>query len=626
MLKDFKITEIRPSGWLKHFLITQMNGLTGNIEQAGFPFNCVEWGKEDFKTENENPGWWVYEQTAYWLDGYLKCAILLDDKFAIEKASKIIYAVIENPDKDGYLGPSFMKNTDGWNRWPHVVFFRACMTLFDYTEDKKIVDALLSHYLGYSCPYDTERDVLNVEIMLWLYEKTGDNRLIDLAIQNYDRYNSKGKESGNNNCEDFALSNNKPYAHGVTYNEFAKLGAILYIHTKNEKYLAPSIKAYAKIDKYFMLPGGCHCSNEFLINNHYMQSHETCDITDYTWSLYYLAKATGNAEYFDKIEKCIFNAGIGSVLEDFKGLQYFSCCNQLVLDSRSNHNVFFCGDKWMSYRPNPGTECCPGNVNRFMPNFISKTWMKDESCGVYATAFGESVLTTEINGNKIVIEEKTSYPFNDCILFEIDSETDFDFYLRVPIWAKSCYINGKKQEAINSGFILVKVYNGKSKVNLEFNCPIHENNYNGGVYYQKGALLYSFGMKGERIIDNNEDRSTKEFPAYNIYPDKKWNYAIKTGNANFINEGCDLKWDLDFKLPYIEVECAEISNFNIKRKKKVLACTNLYQKIYIEKTGEFQFTPSIPKKFNVLSERRKLRLYPFGACKVRLTVLPIIKN
>ena len=53
-----------------------MNGLTGYIEQAGFPFDCVEWGKEDFNSKNETPGWWVYEQTAYWLDGFLKSNIV----------------------------------------------------------------------------------------------------------------------------------------------------------------------------------------------------------------------------------------------------------------------------------------------------------------------------------------------------------------------------------------------------------------------------------------------------------------------------------------------------------------------------------------------------------------------
>ena len=310
MLYDVNIKEIKPNGWLKSFIETQMSGLTGNISQAGFPFDCIEWGKEDYAKESENPMWWVYEQTAYWLDGFIRCAILLNDDKAIKKASNIIYSAINKADKDGYIGPLFMKETDGWNRWPHVVFFRACMALYDYTNDRKIIDALTKHYLGGECEFDYERDVLNVEIMLWIYGKTKNNKLLELAVKNYEKYNidskkheNRYKNSENNNCESFANSRKKPYAHGVTYNEFAKLGAILYIYTKDEKYLKASVNAYKKIDKYFMLPDGCPCSNEFLINNYYMQSHETCNVSDYTWSLYYLTKATCNSDFLDKIEK-----------------------------------------------------------------------------------------------------------------------------------------------------------------------------------------------------------------------------------------------------------------------------------------------------------------------------------
>ena len=61
---------IRPIGFLKKFLQTQMSGLTGHIEEARYPFDTVEWGRKEYFANNENPNWWVYEQTAYWLDGF----------------------------------------------------------------------------------------------------------------------------------------------------------------------------------------------------------------------------------------------------------------------------------------------------------------------------------------------------------------------------------------------------------------------------------------------------------------------------------------------------------------------------------------------------------------------------
>jgi hypothetical protein len=61
---------IKPTGFFKQYLETQMTGLTGHIEECGYPFNRVMWGEEDFTTTNGTPTWWVYEQTAYWLDGF----------------------------------------------------------------------------------------------------------------------------------------------------------------------------------------------------------------------------------------------------------------------------------------------------------------------------------------------------------------------------------------------------------------------------------------------------------------------------------------------------------------------------------------------------------------------------
>ena len=65
---------IKPTGFFEQFLKTQMDGLTGHIEECGYPFNTVCWGEEDYFTNNGTPNWWVYEQTAYWLDGFIRAA------------------------------------------------------------------------------------------------------------------------------------------------------------------------------------------------------------------------------------------------------------------------------------------------------------------------------------------------------------------------------------------------------------------------------------------------------------------------------------------------------------------------------------------------------------------------
>ncbi len=104
VFNEISISKIKPSGWLKTFLQTQADGLTGNLEQAGFPFDRIGWDRFEISTceVNDNPEWWVYGQTAYWLDGMERCGELLSDEKLLNKASKSFIYVIENIDEDGY--------------------------------------------------------------------------------------------------------------------------------------------------------------------------------------------------------------------------------------------------------------------------------------------------------------------------------------------------------------------------------------------------------------------------------------------------------------------------------------------------------------------------------------------
>lgn len=610
-----------PQGHIKEFLKLQLEGLTGHMYAAGYPFDLVEWGKPDIIVDNENPSWWVYEQVAYWMDGALRCGIALEQQSVITQIAQMIYNVIANADEDGYLGPKFLKETDGWNRWPHVVFFRACMALYEYNQDENILVALSKHYLMHHVDFSNYRDVLNVEIMLWLYGKNNDERLLNLAQKTYLDYNAKCLDDLS---EEVAFSDKKPRAHGVSYNEYSKLGAILYTYTGDEKYLLASICAMEKIDKYFMLPGGANCSDEFMIGNEYYHSIETCDVSDYTWNLFYLLRATKNPIYADKIEKCIFNAGIGCVLEDFKALQYFSCANQIVMDGASNHNTFFKGSEWMSYRPNPGTECCPGNVNRFMPNYLLNSW-HIEGNKVFAFVYGASTFKGEINKKNVFIKETTDYPINETIKFEIDTEIPFKFFVRIPQWAINYQISidGKEVTVHNTKDYIELDISGNCEVKLDFESKIEKHIKGETVWFSKGALTYSFGQKGKRIAEGDS-----EYPNYSIYPDGEWRYAICDKPLKFYPCETFSGWDLDLQLPYIEVEAKTIENWQLETQTTIRRCVNLYEKKYKLLRKNCTFTPRLlsNNKLQLKGGVRKIRLYPYGACKLRLTVFNLLEE
>ena len=612
--------KIKPQGWLRTYLETQMNGLTGHMEQAGFPYDRRFWGEDELQPFKSTEFWWPFEQTAYHIDGYVRAAILLGEEKYISNAENMIYSVLEKADESGYIGPKELKVLkDEYTRWAHVIFFRACLALYEYNNDERIVEALTKHYLGYPVDHSGIRNVFNVEIMLSLYRINGNKALLDMALEAY--------EKGYDNPIAAAISkvSAKAHFHGVTYNEYAKLGALLYRETGIKKYLDASVKAYKKIERYYMLPGGCNSSSEYMLNNRYDETYETCDIADMSWSLHYLATICDDVKYSDMIEKCVFNAGIGSVTEDFRALQYFSCANQIILTEESSICRYDMGGRSMTYAPMPFTACCPGNVNRIMPNYVCSMWDVNDNT-VTARMYGPSVFEGEIDGHPFSVTQKTGYPFKMDIEFEIKTEVPFTLRLRVPEWCGCFSISaGSKtacpieKSASKAGFQSFEITED-STVHMEFHPSVCQKENHGGVYFERGPIVYSLGMIGDRSVY----KTLKEYPSYRLTPNKKWNYAVVENGEPEFYEGSECVWSLDADIPHITISCKEVENWVLRKADKVKGVTWKYEPKEFCFDNIRTFTPSLPRKssLKLSAKTERIELYPYGASKLRMTVLP----
>lgn len=642
--KEIDLAEIKPGGWLHRYLEIQREGLTGHLEAAGHPFDRMGWGaQKNVADPNANvaENWWPYEQTGYWIDGMVKCGYLLADDFLINKAKEDIEYVLAHSDTDGYLGPKFMKEAVNWNRWAHAVFFRAVLAYYGATKDKRIPGALKAHYLSGTSPHSDLREVCNVEEILWTYERTGDEKLLEHAVKAYKGF-QESYGSNDTSLESMA-SDRVSTEHGVTFNEIAKLGAIMYIYTGQEEYLSATLNAYRKLDRDQMLIDGVCSSSEHLRGKDPLDSHETCDVADYTWSLGYLLMATGDAAYGDKIERACLNAAPGSVTSDFKGLQYFSSPNQVVADKSSNHNLFFKGSKWMSYRPNPGTECCPGNVNRIMPNYVSRTWMKDGEGAIAAVLYGpSSILTTAgENNTEVRITEETDYPFSEKIDFhvQVSEPVKFTLKLRIPGWceAPQLTVNGKDEErALKPGtFIdLEREYADGDKITLTLPMKLKCSHWpRNGVGIERGPLVYSLRVEEDWQTDDTERNCTKEFPAWDLYPASKWNYALDINEEaleqeiEVIHKEAALEpWSIHKAPILLKVPAREIKGWELERSKEILSQRNDTGKMEIVKLeGDFCMTPQLPEAETIrdrAGEREMVTLVPYGCTKLRITVFP----
>jgi hypothetical protein len=189
------------------------------------------------------------------------------------------------------------------------------MASYSAKPDPAIPQALRKHYLALPSDYGTARDSANIEAILWTYAQTRDPKLLEIARRTYDNFNriapagSANPASASSPATSLSalLSDDKIIEHGVTFNETAKLPALLYLYTGDPTLLAATVNAYKKIDRDHMLASGMHSADERLDGNDAWKLTETCDVTDYTWSVGYLLMASGDATWADHIEKRRFS-------------------------------------------------------------------------------------------------------------------------------------------------------------------------------------------------------------------------------------------------------------------------------------------------------------------------------
>jgi len=648
-LREVELSELEPEGWLRRYLENQLHGLTGHIEDAGYPFDTNPWGQRKKILREGRETWWPYEQAGYWVDGAIRCGQLLRDHGLIKKAGQPIDHVIKHAAADGFVGAKFLRKEGTGNRWVHAVFMRALMAQYSATGDQRVLTALKRHYLCKMPLHSETREAANIEEMVWTYFRTGDKRLLDLAVRSYKEYNrihSKTDMTVKN-----MLSDERATEHGVTYNEVAKLGAILYGATGNRRWLNATRNAYAKVDRDHMLIDGVHSSSEHLHGKDPLECHETCDIADYTWSLGYLLMATGDVAYADKIERACFNAAPGAVRSDFRGLQYFSCPNQVVASCTSNHNHYERGGTQMTFRPNPWTECCVGEVNRIMPNYIARMWMRDKQGALVATMYGPGRITTRVGKSQteVTVVEETSYPFGEEVDFQIRTPkpVGFPLRLRIPGWCRKArlYLNGELvEENCPAGtFVTVqRVFQPNDRLRLELPMELKMSRWpRGGIGIERGPLVYALRIGESWIRKPSVERQSDRMPAWNLYHGTPWNYALCL-------DGRDLKktvrvvhgpmngnpWEATSAPIELEVPARRVKGWRVRRLKRTRKaypqCIDGKWDMYDHMVdGEFEFTPQLPegsKLKNRLGSRvETVTLVPYGCTHLRVAVFPQAK-
>lgn len=616
------IKDITPKGWLLEYLQRMKEGMTGHPEALSYPYNTCLWAGDIPRNGDYGQDWWRYEQTAYYTDGLLRLGYLLKDQELISKGEEGIQYTLNHPQSNGRLGNGVISSL-----WPQAVFFRALKAYYEVTGDRKVRTALTNNYNSMTTTdlCNGRRHIVNIEGMMWLYGQQPQSALLTKAKTAYKNggFELDSKVAG---AEDFL------YIHGVTYSEMLKIPMLLYAYTGDKSYLNLALNAERRLERDHLLPDGVPSSEEYTVGNDIDQVHETCDIIDYTWSLGYFLTATGEAEWADRIERAVFNAGPACHTKDFRSLQYFSGLNQILCTGNSDNTYFKRGSTWQAYRPTHETECCAGNIHRLMPNFASRMWLRGEHNAIVAAMYSPSEIAFKVGDDSVRIAEETHYPFSGHIdfRFSMKNATEFPFQFRIPGWCKkyTVKVNGESLplrgglEGSASGFAtLNRQFQDGDIVSVDFEMKpqICTLNADQGQYVECGPLLYCYAIPQTMTEDTNvysnmagKVPENPDFKCWSITPSGKWNYGMKQGeqqltlvtDENLLNSA--YPFDKETAPVSIEVDVTPV---------KWTILDNRYNPV----------TPSTNTTV-ANGSAQKIRLIPYGCTELRLTVFPTLSQ
>ena len=614
VLQDIGIEGMKAEGWMKEVLTTQRNGLTGHIQVAGAPFDKEGWGDA---TQKKMDRWEDFEQTGYWADGALRCGYLIDDPELTQRVKEWIDFQIDHPKEDGFIGPELH------NLWPHVVFFRVIMAEYSRNPSPKIIKALSNHYKNAARSQTliktggpewdfNERTMLHIEMLCWLYQQTNDAFFIEKAEDTYKVFCSRKSPF---TMQAF-LSDEVPIVQSVSSYETLNIPVILYINTGKKEYLDAAIHGIQKVYKYHGLADGIPSGNEAHDGNMPNEVHETCCVSDAQWALGYFLQATGDVQWADLMEKICFNAAFSVVWKDFKSLQYYSSPNQVIARNNSSFCMYVGGQDRMAYKVAHGPACCNGNMNRMIPLFCSRQWMKKGDNGIVAAMYAPSSFTTKLKGskNEITIQEETNYPFEETIRFRMKMKrsTPFSFWLRIPQWCKgaSIMVNGQAADIVCKAGTFVEVQRKFSDGDIiELKLPMKAKSVSmpyDGVAFERGPLVFSLNVKAQEEITETRELDGIKFQSRILTPLSEWNYApVDTENIEVVNSN-----------DYSNIWNPEMTPVRLKVKAVTVTNWQLYRD---------NFTPYMPSVIRK-GEEKVIELVPVGTTVLRMTVFPDIRR
>ena len=546
--KRLPLGDVRPAGWLQEQLRRMGDGMAGRLNDL-----YVNVNDDNAWLGGRGDNW---ERGPYWADGLVPLAYLLEDNALIKKANQWVEWSLGSQRSDGYFGPSpdkdykddppgkpgvFFQTDNPGDWWPRMVMLKALRSYHEATGDERVLD-LMTNYFRYQLetlpqkPLDhwtwwaEMRGGENQESIYWLYNRTGDDFLLELAPMVFEQ--TAGWTEG-------FLEGGLPSEHGVNVAMGIKQPALGYLQTKDDRFLRAPEQALRFLEKEHGQPQGMFSGDEPLHGTAPTQGTELCTVVELMYSLQALTRITGRVGYMDRWEKVAYNALPTQHRDDYRARQYYQQPNQIRINRGPKNFKTGPDGIRLCYGLTSGYPCCTTNMHQGWPKHVRNLWMASQDGGLAALMYGPSVLeTTVADGQAVRIEERTDYPFDDEIRFvvSVDEPVQFPLHLRIPEWTDgraAVHLNGSEWSTPRSGQVVrvSRTWRGGDELRLQLPMAVGASRWHEeAATVERGPLVYALPVGGEWQELGGDDEPTWEMedqvPTWTVEPTEPWNYSV----------------------------------------------------------------------------------------------------